>query len=403
MHREPLALLARLRSEHPRLFRRSRVLECGSYIINGSPRGMFADGEYTGIDWRAGPGVDVVSMVHEFESDKPFDVVLSTEMLEHDPHWQASVRAMVRQVGPGGALILTWASPKRRDHEIDCAPQDGYYAGIDVGDVLAIVNEAPGWWKIEASIVASGEDCQLVAMKPAVSVVIGTVGQPALVHCAVQEIRRLTSLPFEIVLVDNGSTAKDSALLKSIIVETLIHSERPLGYAAAYNAGIAACHGKYIVLLNNDAWPTHRGWDNRLASILEQVPGAMIAVPTASRCWSPDQRADGPQKDDCQLIESKRVAFVAVMLKREVLDLIGPLDERFGEGCFEDDDYCLRVDQAGGRIMIDPATFFFHVGGVTMHTLDDYAGLLKRNGLIFENKWKDSPGYAETTIDQTSG
>ena len=37
-----------------------------------------------------------------------------------------------------------------------------------------------------------------------------------------------------------------------------------------------------------------------------------------------------------------------------------------------------------------------------MHTLDDYAGLLKRNGLIFEDKWKDT-NYAATTIDQTGG
>lgn len=403
MHQEPSAFLARLRSEHPRLFRRSRVLECGSYIINGSPRAMFADADYTGIDWRPGPGVDVVSLAHEFSAIKPFDLVLSTEMLEHDPHWRASVRAMARQVGPGGALALTWASPKRRDHEIDCAPQVGYYAGIEIADVLAIVNETPDWWKIEAAIVANGEDCQLVAMKPAVSIVIGTIGQPALVNCSVQEVRRLTSLPFEIVLVDNGSTAKDSALLKQTQADKILHVAQPLGYAGAYNAGIAACHGKYIVLLNNDAWPTRKGWDARLTSILEGVPGAMIAVPTASRCWSPDQRADGPQKDDCQLIDTKRVAFVAVMLTRETLDMIGPLDERFGEGCFEDDDYCLRVDQAGGRIMIDPATFFFHVGGVTMHTLGDYAGLLKRNGLIFKDKWKDSPYYAATTIDQTGG
>ena len=346
--------------------------------------------------------MDAVSLVHEFVSDKPYDVVLSTEMLEHDPHWQASVRAMARQVGPGGALILTWASPKRRDHEIDCAPQDGYYAGIDIADVLAIVNETPSWWKIEATIVANGEDCQLVAMKPAVSIVIGTIGQPALVNCAVQEVRRLTTLPFEIIVVDNGSSAKDSDLLKNIMAETLVYSKAPLGYAGAYNAGIEACHGKYVVLLNNDAWPTRKGWDARLASILEGVPSAMLAVPTCSRCWSPDQRANGPQKDDCQLIDTKRVAFVAAMLKRETLDMIGPLDERFGEGCFEDDDYCLRVDQAGGKILIDPATFFFHVGGVTMHTLDDYAGLLKRNGLIFEDKWKDT-NYAATTIDQTGG
>jgi GT2 family glycosyltransferase len=56
---------------------------------------------------------------------------------------------------------------------------------------------------------------------------------------------------------------------------------------------------------------------------------------------------------------------------------------------FEDDDYCLRLLTAGKRVLVDPATFFFHVGSVTMGARADYAELLERNRRLFEAKWSN--------------
>lgn len=388
MHAEPLAFLQRVRKEHPRLFRRSRVLECGSYDINGSPRGLFEDADYTGIDWRPGPGVDVAHLVHEYQPAQPFDVALSTEMLEHDPHWQRSVRAMIGHLAPGGALMLTWASPRRTRHEVDCAPQPDYYRGLSLQEVLDVVTGAANWHTIQGAQTSNGLDCQLLAIKPALSVIIGTVGQPALVNCCIQEVRRLATLPIEIVLVDNGSTAFESALLADVKADVLLHSDQPLGYAKANNWGIASSSGKYVMLLNNDAWPTQVGWDARLLSVIESMPDAQVVSATVSRVYHPGQLATGPvPADGCKLIETDQVAFVAALLRRSTVDAIGPLDERFGPGNFEDDDYCLRVRQTGGRIVIDPATYMFHVGSVTMRTLVDYGDLLKTNARVFAEKW----------------
>ena len=65
--------------------------------------GLFAAREYVGLDWRPGPGVDVVSLVHEYKPGRHFDTVISTEMLEHDPHWRESVQRMIELVKPGWA------------------------------------------------------------------------------------------------------------------------------------------------------------------------------------------------------------------------------------------------------------------------------------------------------------
>lgn len=388
MHAEPLAFLQRVRKEHPRLFRRSRVLECGSYDINGSPRGLFEDADYIGIDWRPGPGVDVAQLVHEYQPAQPFDVVVSTEMLEHDPHWERSVRAMIGHLAPGGALMLTWASPRRTRHEVDCAPQADYYCGLDLQEVLDVVTDAPiNWHTVQGTQTSNGLDCQLLAIKPTLSVIIGTVGQPALVNCCIQEVRRLATLPIEIVLVDNGSSAFESGLLAEVKADVFRHSDEPLGYAKANNWGIAASSGKYVLLLNNDAWPTQDAWDKRLISVLEGMPNAQVVSPTLSRVYHPGQQATSSvPAEECKLIETDQVAFVAALMRRSTIDAIGPLDERFGLGNFEDDDYCLRVREAGGRIVIDPATYMFHVGSVTMRTLD-YGQLLKTNARVFAEKW----------------
>src|SRR5690242_14807098 len=93
------------------------VLEVGSYNVNGSVRPLFESAkEYIGVDFRPGPGVDYVMNAHDLNfpihyfkivTDGLFDVVISTEMLEHDSEFWRSLSEMGRVLRPGGYLILT--------------------------------------------------------------------------------------------------------------------------------------------------------------------------------------------------------------------------------------------------------------------------------------------------------
>jgi SAM-dependent methyltransferase len=85
------------------------VLEVGSMNINGSVRELFASAAvYQGIDFMPGAGVDLVMNAHELTfPDASFDLVVSTEMLEHDDEFWLSVREMGRVLRPGGLLLLT--------------------------------------------------------------------------------------------------------------------------------------------------------------------------------------------------------------------------------------------------------------------------------------------------------
>ena len=96
--------------------RGKRVLEVGSLDVNGSVRpGIMANGpaEYVGIDIRSGPGVDVIcdaAGIDQRFGPNAFDVVISTELLEHAREWQKIIHNFKHVLRPGGVLVVTTRS-----------------------------------------------------------------------------------------------------------------------------------------------------------------------------------------------------------------------------------------------------------------------------------------------------
>jgi hypothetical protein len=77
-------------------------------------------------------------------------------------------------------------------------------------------------------------------------------------------------------------------------------------------------------------------------------------------------------------------------LRRDVLERIGPLDERFDVGLFEDDDYSARVREAGLRVVCAEDTFVHHFGEASFGDLfasGRYSELFEANRARFEAKW----------------
>lgn len=99
-----------------------RVLEVGSRNVNGGVRDWITKhqpAEYFGVDIEAGPGVDIVcsatDLAQHFAST--FNLVISTEMLEHCENWRGAVSAMKQFVRPEGVLIVTTRGPGFPRHE----------------------------------------------------------------------------------------------------------------------------------------------------------------------------------------------------------------------------------------------------------------------------------------------
>ena len=117
-HQAQRNFAAALVKRRPDLFERRQVVEFGAQDVNGTVRDLFKDCWYIGVDRFKGRGVDVQSLCHEFMPSRAnaFDVVLSFEMLEHDPYWKQSLRSMYRLLRDGGALLLSFATGARPTH-----------------------------------------------------------------------------------------------------------------------------------------------------------------------------------------------------------------------------------------------------------------------------------------------
>lgn len=112
MHASVMSFVAGLPKE---LWTGKRVLEVGSCNVNGSVRSIIQSSakEYVGVDIDEGLGVDRVcdaGMLHLVYDPESFDVVISTEMLEHAERWDNALENMKAVVKPGGYLILTTRS-----------------------------------------------------------------------------------------------------------------------------------------------------------------------------------------------------------------------------------------------------------------------------------------------------
>lgn len=93
-----------------------RVIEVGSCDINGSLRPIIESwepAEYIGVDLVKGPGVDVVCnaehLVDTF-GECSFDIVISTELLEHVRNWQQVISNIKRICRPNGIILITTRS-----------------------------------------------------------------------------------------------------------------------------------------------------------------------------------------------------------------------------------------------------------------------------------------------------
>lgn len=130
MHGEITHFLQRfVRESGVRTLSGRSVVEIGSYDINGSAREVLQPGtaSYVGVDWREGPGVDAVSIGHAYKPapGQSFDVAVSCQALEHDPHWRATLARLVGLVASperDGWVIVTCAGPGYTPHELDTAP-----------------------------------------------------------------------------------------------------------------------------------------------------------------------------------------------------------------------------------------------------------------------------------------
>lgn len=96
------------------------VLDLGGRDVNGTTRPLFPGADrYVSVDIAEGRGVDIVCDAAELDLRDRFDVVMSTELLEHAERGAEIVATAFKHLKPGGWFVATMAGPGRKPHSAD--------------------------------------------------------------------------------------------------------------------------------------------------------------------------------------------------------------------------------------------------------------------------------------------
>jgi GT2 family glycosyltransferase len=303
------------------------------------------------------------------------------------------------ELAPYRELVLIAKDRNEFVAHIDAALSENNVALVERRKATALEHTWEARWR---SVYAA-----LERESPKASIVIVTHNQLPLTRLCLDSIIRNTQRTnYEVIVVDNASTDGSRAHLEDFSNRyrhvSVILNKTNRGFAAANNQGLDLSSGEHLVLLNNDTI-VPPGWLTRVLRHLDD-PRVGLVGPTTNfvgneaKVESPYQTIlqmelyahDRARRFADQMADIHMLAMFCVAFRRDTFRMVGPLDERFGLGMFEDDDYSIRIKKAGLQVVCALDAFVHHFGQSSFVRLIDegtYNPLFERNRNLYEQKW----------------
>jgi O-antigen biosynthesis protein len=255
---------------------------------------------------------------------------------------------------------------------------------------------------------------ELPEPRPSVSIIIPTRDRAELLERCLASIREVTDYaPTEIVIVDNGST--ESAALELLRREErrgdvrVVQDNGAFNYSRLINRGVSAAWGEVLALLNNDMEANEPGWLREMVSHAMRVGIGAVGA----RLWYPDGTLQHggvilglggvaghafpriPRghpgyfnrawlQQDCSAVTG-----ACLVVRRDVFEKAGGLDEVNIGISFNDVDFCLRLRAAGLRNIWTPYANLIHVESASRgyHASSEEEALFVREATYMQRKW----------------
>lgn len=211
-----------------------------------------------------------------------------------------------------------------------------------------------------------------------------------------------------LVWVDNGSGPNANPVREWLAAQGRPFVDKPqwenLGFPKAVNIGLRASTAPYIVVANNDV-EIHAGAVQTLQKVVSDEPACAVAAPISTSGWQywanlerylgtaglhaltiredyADRAAWLAAAYGSHSTTAVMVAFFFAMLPRWALDRVGLLDEGYGMGFAEDDDWCERARRMGFEVRLSLGAFVTHDHRATWRSFmseDELTALQERN------------------------
>lgn len=239
--------------------------------------------------------------------------------------------------------------------------------------------------------------------RPDVTVVMLTYNRWDLTKEALRLLAEVTQPRYEVVIVDNASTDGTLAELDRVEGARILRNPTNLGFGPANNQGAAMARGRYLLLLNSDAW-VRPGWLEPLIEVADADPGVAAVAPkllypdgrlqeAGSIIWRDGrvrQYGDGDRSNRPEYNFRRTVDYASaacLLVRRSTFRSVGGFDPRFAPVYYEDVDLCLALAARPGRVVYQPRSVVEHVRGASS-TGGVQSARVERNRRVLRARWQ---------------
>ena len=219
-----------------------------------------------------------------------------------------------------------------------------------------------------------------------------------LTKSCVDSIIKDTDVDYRIIIIDNASNDETKKYLEGLkdkegVRVLLVRNESNLGFIKAVNQGIRLSDAPYLCLINNDTIVT-KGWLSEMIRVAQSSPQIGLINPSSNTLGQkPDKGesveacAERLKKERARQTEIGSAVGFCMLIKKEVIDKIGVLDEIYGMGNFEDTDYSRRAIKEGYICARAHRAYVFHDEGSSFIRGRIFDENFERNREIYEFRW----------------
>jgi len=219
------------------------------------------------------------------------------------------------------------------------------------------------------------------------SVVTLTWDQLHLTREFVKTIKQYTKVPYELIMVDNGSTDGTREYIKQV-ADKYYFFDHNSGFAHGFNKGIALASGEYIALCNNDTeFPAN--WFELLVERFSIDPKCGLVFP----CYTSGLHIAKRKRPGNKVVKLRPFgdypSGVVILSKLSIFrDQLKGFNEDYKIASGEDADLCYKTWSLGLNIYVDQRVLIQHVGkGTTAPKIMNWRKLHQKNTELFQQKW----------------
>lgn len=338
-----------------------------------------------------------------YEGSQDYDMTLrfldsGARIVEHIPrvlyHWRAIE----------GSTALAVSEKSYTESASVRALRDHVERKMRKADVTT-APDLPQYFRVRFDVIGS----------PLVSIIIPTKDKVDLLEQCISSITaKSTYKNYEIIVIDNGSTERESfEYFKKIAAQgvSVIHDTLPFNYSRINNLGFKQAKGEHICLMNNDIEIVTPDWLEEMLSYSQWDDTGCIGA----RLWYPDDTLQhggviiglgGVAGHSHKYLPKNQVGYfgraalpqalsavtaACLLVKASIYREVSGLDEGLSVA-FNDVDFCLRVREAGYRNIWTPYAEMYHHESASRGTEDTPEKQARFNGEVkfMKDRWGDA-------------